>query len=61
MNANANFVELDNAGLMTDILFFASAPLSEGFDVGSSTHTNLSNPIANRMKGSAHDNSDVAR
>ncbi len=37
MNANANFFELDDAGLITDILIFASAPLSKGFEVGSST------------------------
>lgn len=34
---NVNFFELDDAGLITDILIFASAPLSRGFHAGSST------------------------
>jgi hypothetical protein len=34
---NANFFKLDDAGLITDILIFASAPLSRGFEAGSST------------------------
>jgi ketosteroid isomerase-like protein len=34
---NANFFKLDEAGLITDILIFASAPLSRGFEAGSST------------------------
>jgi hypothetical protein len=34
---NANFFELNDAGLITDILIFASAPLSRGFEAGSST------------------------
>lgn len=34
---NANFFELDEAGRLTDILIFASAPLSRGFEAGSST------------------------
>ena len=33
---NANFFKLDDAGLITDILIFASAPLSKGFEAGSS-------------------------
>jgi SnoaL-like domain len=33
---NANFFELNDAGLITDILIFASAPLSRGFEAGSS-------------------------
>ena len=37
MRANANFFELDDAGLIADILIFASAPLSNGCEVGSST------------------------
>ena len=35
--SNCNFFEVDEAGLLTDILIFASAPLSKGFEVGSST------------------------
>ena len=34
---NANFFKLNDAGLITDILIFASAPLSKGFEAGSST------------------------
>ena len=34
---NANFFELDEEGMITDILIFASAPLSRGFEAGSST------------------------
>ncbi len=34
---NANFFELDGAGLITDILIMASSPLSRGFHAGSST------------------------
>lgn len=34
---NANFFELDDAGLITDILIFASAPLSRGFEAGSTS------------------------
>lgn len=34
---NANFFKLDGAGLITAILIFASAPLSKGFEAGSST------------------------
>jgi SnoaL-like domain len=34
---NANFFELNDDGLITDILIFASAPLSRGFEAGSST------------------------
>jgi hypothetical protein len=34
---NANFFELDAAGQISDILIFASAPLSRGFEAGSST------------------------
>jgi ketosteroid isomerase-like protein len=34
---NANFFVLDDRGLITDILIFASAPLSKGFHAGSST------------------------
>lgn len=34
---NANFFKLDDAGLITDILIFASAPLSRGFEAGSNT------------------------
>jgi ketosteroid isomerase-like protein len=34
---NANFFELNEEGLITDILIFASAPLSRGFEAGSST------------------------
>jgi hypothetical protein len=34
---NANFFELNEAGQITDILIFASAPLSRGFEAGSST------------------------
>lgn len=34
---NANFFQLNEAGLITDILIFASAPLSRGFEAGSST------------------------
>ncbi len=33
---NANFFKLNEAGLITDILIFASAPLSKGFEAGSS-------------------------
>ena len=33
--SNANFFELDEAGQITDILIFASAPLSRGFKAGS--------------------------
>ena len=33
--SNANFFELDEAGQITDILIFASAPLSRGFEAGS--------------------------
>lgn len=33
---NANFFAFDAAGLITDILIFASAPLSKGFEAGSS-------------------------
>ncbi len=35
--SNCNFFEVDEKGLLTDILIFASAPLSKGFEVGSST------------------------
>jgi hypothetical protein len=34
---NANFFQLNEAGLITDVLIFASAPLSKGFQAGSST------------------------
>lgn len=34
--SNCNFFEVNEAGLLTDILIFASAPLSKGFEVGSS-------------------------
>ena len=35
--SNCNFFEVNDDGLLTDILIFASAPLSKGFEVGSST------------------------
>ncbi|MEP5379901.1 MAG: nuclear transport factor 2 family protein [Erythrobacter sp.] len=35
--SNCNFFEIDESGRLTDILIFASAPLSKGFEVGSST------------------------
>lgn len=35
--SNCNFFEVNEAGKLTDILIFASAPLSKGFEVGSST------------------------
>lgn len=35
--SNCNFFEIDERGLLTDILIYASAPLSKGFEVGSST------------------------
>lgn len=35
--SNCNFFEVNDHGLLTDILIFASAPLSKGFEVGSST------------------------
>ncbi len=35
--SNCNFFEIDDGGLLTDILIYASAPLSKGFEVGSST------------------------
>ncbi len=35
--SNCNFFEVNEHGLLTDILIFASAPLSKGFEVGSST------------------------
>ena len=35
--SNCNFFEVNEDGLLTDILIFASAPLSKGFEVGSST------------------------
>lgn len=35
--SNCNFFEVDDDGLLADILIFASAPLSKGFEVGSST------------------------
>ncbi len=35
--SNCNFFEVNEAGLLDDILIFASAPLSKGFEVGSST------------------------
>ncbi|MEP0391838.1 MAG: nuclear transport factor 2 family protein [Erythrobacter sp.] len=35
--SNCNFFEVDEQGLLTDILIFASAPLKKGFEVGSST------------------------
>lgn len=34
---NANFFELNEAGEISDILIFASAPLSRGFEAGSAT------------------------
>ena len=34
---NANFFQLNEAGQIADILIFASAPLSQGFEAGSST------------------------
>jgi len=34
--SNANFFELDENGKLLDILIFASAPLSKGFEAGSS-------------------------
>lgn len=33
---NANFFKLNDSGLIFDILIFASAPLSKGFEAGSS-------------------------
>lgn len=35
--SNCNFFEVDENGMLADILIFASAPLSKGFEVGSST------------------------
>lgn len=35
--SNCNFFEVTDEGLLDDILIFASAPLSKGFEVGSST------------------------
>ena len=35
--SNCNFFEIDDAGRLSDILIFASAPLSKGFEVGSSS------------------------
>lgn len=35
--SNCNFFEMDEEGRLTDILIYASAPLSKGFEVGSST------------------------
>ncbi len=35
--SNCNFFEVSDEGLLDDILIFASAPLSKGFEVGSST------------------------
>lgn len=35
--SNCNFFEVDKDGRLVDILIFASAPLSKGFEVGSST------------------------
>jgi limonene-1,2-epoxide hydrolase len=35
--SNCNFFEVNDDGILTDILIFASAPLSKGFEVGSST------------------------
>ncbi len=35
--SNCNFFEVNDDGLLTDILIFASEPLSKGFEVGSST------------------------
>lgn len=35
--SNCNFFEIDDDGQLSDILIFASAPLSKGFEVGSST------------------------
>ena len=35
--SNCNFFEVTDEGLLDDILIFASAPLSKGFQVGSST------------------------
>ncbi|MEL7188486.1 MAG: nuclear transport factor 2 family protein [Pseudomonadota bacterium] len=35
--SNCNFFEIDDSGHLSDILIFASAPLSKGFEVGSST------------------------
>lgn len=35
--SNCNFFEVTGGGLLEDILIFASAPLSKGFEVGSST------------------------
>jgi hypothetical protein len=35
--SNCNFFEVSEDGLLDDILIFASAPLSKGFEVGSST------------------------
>ncbi|MEM6684066.1 MAG: nuclear transport factor 2 family protein [Pseudomonadota bacterium] len=34
--SNANFFEMNEDGKLTDILIFASAPLSKGFEAGSS-------------------------
>lgn len=34
---NANFFKLDDMGLIKDILIFASAPLSKGFEAGSTS------------------------
>lgn len=35
--SNCNFFEINEQGQLADILIFASAPLSKGFEVGSST------------------------
>lgn len=35
--SNCNFFEIGDDGKLNDILIFASAPLSKGFEVGSST------------------------
>ena len=35
--SNCNFFEVNDDGRLDDILIFASAPLSKGFEVGSST------------------------
>ena len=35
--SNCNFFEIDEQGRLSDILIYASAPLSKGFEVGSST------------------------